>query len=117
MGAAGAEVARNGRAMSVAVVGEAGLLMDVVRMDGAPNAGVEVAHAKSDARTTGVTPVSPRPGWQGHHAVLGLPEILAVEGGFRLLHGDAVIRSIGVSGVQSARGGHLAAAGAALPAG
>jgi glc operon protein GlcG len=116
MSAAEAEASRNGWTVSIAIVDEAGRLLLFERMDGAPNASVEVAtrkamHAVNYRRDTRFHQDLVG---QGHHAVLGLPEVLPVEGGVRLLLGDAVIGGIGVSGVQSAQDGQIAAAGARL---
>jgi glc operon protein GlcG len=114
MSAAEGEADRNGWAVAIAIVDEAGRLLLFQRMDGAPNASVEVAirkatHAVNYRRDTRFHQDLVA---KGHHAVLGLPEILPVEGGVRLLYGEAVIGGIGVSGAQSAQDGQIAAAGA-----
>jgi glc operon protein GlcG len=116
LAAAEAEAVRNGWAVAIAVVDDAGRLLAFQRMDGAPNASVDVSMRKAmhSANYRRDTRFHQDLVAQGHHAVLGLPDVLPVEGGVRLLYQDTVIGGIGVSGAQSAQDGQIAAAGARM---
>ncbi|WP_310395616.1 heme-binding protein [Hymenobacter sp.] len=114
--AAEAEARRNGWAVSIAVVDEAGRLLHFARMDGTPNASVEVAqgkavHAVNYRRDTRFHQELLE---KGNNAVLGLPHSLPIEGGVLLLADGEVVGAIGVSGAQSPQDGQVARAGAAV---
>lgn len=114
--AAEAEARRNGWAVSIAVVDEAGRLLCFERMDGTTNASVEVAqgkavHAVNYRRDTKFHQELLE---KGNNVVLGLPHSLPVEGGVLLLADGELVGAIGVSGVQAPQDGQIAQAGAAL---
>ena len=112
--AAGAEARRNGWAVSIAVVDEAGRLLLFSRMDGTPNASVDVAIGKAVHAATYRRPTAFHQQLLegGNAVVLGLPNVLPVEGGIPLEADGHLVGAIGVSGAQSADDGGIAAAGA-----
>ena len=114
--AAEREARQHGWNVSIAIVDEAGRLLYFQRMDDTSNASVEVALAKAvhAANYRRDTKFHEDLLSQGNVVVLGLPHILPVEGGLRLMVEGKVIGGIGVSGVQSDQDGQIAQAGAAV---
>lgn len=114
--AAEAEARKNGWNVSIAIVDDAGRLLYFQRMDDTTNASVEVAIAKAvhAANYRRDTKFHEELLSKGNSVVLGLPNILPVEGGLRLMDDGKVIGGIGVSGVQSSQDGQIAKAGADL---
>lgn len=112
--AAEAEARKNGWAVSIAIVDEAGRLLYFLRMDDTTNASVEVSIAKA------VHAVNYKRDTRfhedlldgGNSVVLSLPHSMPLEGGLRLLHEDVVIGGIGVAGAKSTEDGQIAKAGA-----
>ena len=108
------EATAQGWPVSVAVVDDAGFVIRIERMDGAPFPSPDVAAMK--ARTAALTRQSTkrleevakdRPG------TLLLPGRLPVQGGLPMMHDGACVGGLGVSGVQSHEDEQIAAAGLA----
>lgn len=116
LAAAQAEAVRNGWAVCIAVVDDAGRLVCFERMDGTTNSAADIAvakarHAANDRRDTSFHENLLT---GGNDVVLALPNAMPLEGGLRLLVDELVIGGIGVSGVQSPQDGQIAKAGADL---
>ena len=94
---------------------EAGRLLVFRRMDGTPNASVEVAIRKAEHAANYRRPTAFHQQLLagGNAVVLGLPNLLPVEGGVPLEAGAHLIGAIGVSGAPSEDDGRIAGAGAA----
>ncbi len=114
--AAQEEAHRQGWSVAIAIVDEGGHLAFFQRLDGTQLASCDIAIAK--ARTAALfrrpTKALEEAIAGGRTAVLKLPGATPIEGGLPLLHAGQVIGGIGVSGVQSAQDGIVAAAGAAV---
>lgn len=112
--AAEAQARAGGHNVAIAIVDEAGRLLLFRRMDGTPNAGVEVAIRKAEhaANYRRDTVFHQELLAQGHTVVLGLPHGLPLEGGVRLLYREHLLGAIGISGAPSAQDGEIARAGA-----
>lgn len=107
------EARRNEWSVSVAVVDDAGRLLVFVRMDDTANSSVDVAIAKAvhSANYRRPTKFHQDLLLGGAVPVLGLRDILPVEGGIPLIVGERVVGAVGVSGAQSPQDGQIAAAG------
>jgi glc operon protein GlcG len=113
MAACEAEAARNGWAVTIAIVDDAGYPLNLLRLEGAGPMSSHVALGK--ARTAALTRrpsqfweerVKERPGF------LRFPEILPVTGGVPVMVGIDCVGAVGVSGVQSHQDEQIALAGA-----
>jgi uncharacterized protein GlcG (DUF336 family) len=109
-----AHAAANGWNMAVAVVDPAGDLVCFLRSDEVQRASIDVAVAKARCAARYKRPtrtfeerVATSP------AVLGLPDVLPIEGGLPLLAGGAVVGAVGASGALPAEDGACAEAGRA----
>ena len=96
----------------ISVVDAGGHLICLHRMDGAQIGSVEVSQQKAK---TAVYFKRPTKVFQdlvagGNTAILGLPNVVASEGGIPIVHEGQVIGAIGVSGVTSAQDGIIAKA-------
>jgi glc operon protein GlcG len=94
----------------ISVVDAGGHLICLHRMDGAQIGSVEVSQQKAK---TAVYFKRPTKVFQdlvtgGNTAILGLPNVVASEGGVPIIHEGKVIGAIGVSGVTSAQDGIIA---------
>jgi len=94
----------------ISVVDAGGHLICLHRMDGAQIGSVEVSQQKAK---TAVYFKRPTKVFQdlvagGNTAILGLPNVVASEGGLPIIHEGKVIGAIGVSGVTSAQDGIIA---------
>lgn len=107
------EAVRNGWAVTIAIVDDAGYPLGLLRMDGAGPMTCEVALGK--ARTAALTRrpsqfweerVKDRPGF------LKFPEVLPITGGVPVMVGADCVGAVGVSGVQSHQDEQIALAGA-----
>lgn len=114
--AAETQARAGGHAVAIAIVDDGGRLLLFRRMDGTPNASVEVAIRKAEhaANYRRDTVFHQELLAQGHTVVLGLPQALPLEGGVRLQHQGQVLGAIGVSGAPAAQDGEIARAGAQL---
>ena len=113
--AAETDARNNDWAVSIAVVDGAGRLLLFRRMDGTPNASVEVAIRKAEhaANYRRPTAFHQQILAGGNAVVLGLPNVLPVEGGVPLDVDGQPVGAVGVSGASSEDDGRVAAAGAA----
>lgn len=115
MQACKAEAQKNSWNVSIAIVDEAGILLHLERMDGAPLKSPEIATGKAQASAWFKSPsklqedvVKERPG------LLSFPGRIPVQGGVPLLYQGECVGAIGVSGVKSHEDEQVAAAGAAV---
>lgn len=108
-----AEAKKNGWAVTIAIVDEAGYLLNLVRLDGTGPMTAEVALGK--ARTAALTR-RPSQFWEERvkerPSFLKFPEILPITGGVPVMVGNDCVGAIGVSGVQSHQDEQIALAGA-----
>lgn len=115
MNACEAEAKKNGWAVTIAIVDDAGYLLNLARMDGVGPMTAEVALGK--ARTAALTR-RPSQFWEERikerPSFLRFPEILPIQGGVPLMVGNDCVGAIGVSGVQSHQDEQVALAGAKL---
>jgi len=103
---------RRGFSMAFAIVDPSGALILFHKMDGTQNGSIEVAIQK--ARTSALFRRSTRAFSDsvaaGRNAVLGLPGVVAIEGGVPIMVDGRVAGAIGVSGASSEQDGEIAAA-------
>src|SRR5262245_57136067 len=113
--AAEAEAERQGWPMVIAVVDTAGLLVMLHRMDNAQNASIEIAQQK--ARTAAIFK---RPTRAFEEAIagggmalrlLGMTNMIPLEGGLPIERDGTIIGGIGVSGMSSTQDAQVARAG------
>lgn len=108
-----AEAAKNGWIVSIAVVDEAGNLLNFARMDGAGYTTVEVAQRK--ARTSVITSKPSKAFMDrvlaGETQLLAFPNTLPMQGGLPVLVNGRAVAAVGVSGAQSAQDEQCAQAG------
>jgi uncharacterized protein GlcG (DUF336 family) len=112
--AAEAEALKNKWNVVIAVVDDGGQLVYLQRMDGTQYGSVNVAVAKARTSTAFKRPtkVFEDAVAGGRTAILGLDDVLPLEGGLPLTHGGQIVGAIGVSGVTSQQDGVIAKAGA-----
>lgn len=114
MTACKAEAAKNKWNVTIAIVDDAGLLLQLERMDGA--AGMTAVVAEGKARTAAVTQ-RPTKFWEDRikdrPVFLKFPDNLPIQGGIPLMYQGQCVGAIGVSGVQSHEDEQIADAGAA----
>jgi len=117
MAAAEAEAKANGWPMSIAIVDSTGHLLLFQKLDNATLGSVAVAQRKAACaalfkRATKVFEdvFTTQPG--GMRLLTIGPDFVAIEGGVPLIESGAVVGAIGVSGMQSAQDGQVAAAAA-----
>jgi len=117
MAAAEAEAIANDWPMVIAIVGSGGHLVMLHALDQAQHASVAVAQAKAETAVN-----FRRPSKLFEDAVasgslglrlLGLSNLMPLDGGLPLLIDGCVVGAIGVSGMQSTQDAQVAAAGAA----
>ena len=113
MAAAEAEARRNGWNLAISVVEPSGELVLFQKMDGAGYGATAVSQAKARtaARFAQPTKRFNEAVAAGRLGVLGITEIVPVEGGVPLIAGGRTIGAIGVSGASSAQDGQVAQAG------
>lgn len=116
--AAEAEALKNKWNVTIAVLDDGGNLLFLQRLDEAPVGSTSVAQEKARSAFLFKRPtkVFDEMVTNGRLPMLVLPGAMPVEGGLPLLNNDQVIGAIGVSGVQSAQDGQIAAAGAEIAA-
>lgn len=112
VGACKVEAQKNAWNVTIAVVDDAGLLVHLERMDGAPPHSPTVATAKAWTAAATRTPtktledlVKDRP------ATAAFPGRVAVQGGVPILHQGECVGAVGVSGVKSHEDEQIAKAG------
>ena len=114
--AAAEEAVHQNWSVVIAIVDDNGLLIYLERLDGAQPASSDIAQHKAKAAALFRRPTKALEEVvaNGRIALLSLPHLTPVEGGLPLIYKGQVIGAIGVSGVQSAQDGQVAAAGAAI---
>jgi len=107
------EAEKNSWKVSIAIVDEAGYLLRLERMDGAPLPSAAIAMGKARTSALAKAPtkaledvIKDRP------AVLSFPDRVPVQGGIPLLYEGECVGGIGISGVKSAEDEQVALAGA-----
>ena len=116
MAAAEEEAARHGWPMVIAIVDSTGHLLMLHRFDQAQFASVEIAQGKAQTavnfrRATKTFEETIAAGGQGLR-LLGVHNMVPLEGGVPLVVDGAVVGAIGVSGMQSTQDAQVAHAGA-----
>jgi uncharacterized protein GlcG (DUF336 family) len=111
--AAIAEGHRQGWAVAVAIVDRVGELVRFERIDNTQPVSIQIAQdkARTAARFRRSTKVFEDALAGGRQVILGLPDLLPLEGGIPLLVDAAVVGAIGVSGATSQQDGVCAQAG------
>jgi len=118
MTAAEAEARREGWPMVIAIVSSTGHLVMLHALDDAQHGSVTVAQGKAETavnfrRPTKLFEDAVREGGLGLR-LLGMSNLLPLDGGLPLYRDGRVIGAIGVSGMQSTQDAQVAAAGAAV---
>lgn len=97
----------------IVILDDGGNLVSLRRMDGTQLGSIDVAIEK--AKTALYFKRSTKKFQDmindGNTALLGMPNLVAVEGGLPIERGDRIIGSIGISGVTSAQDGIIAESG------
>jgi uncharacterized protein GlcG (DUF336 family) len=111
--AAIAEAKKQGWNVAVAIVDVAGELVVFERLDDTQQASILVSQAKARtaARFKRASKAFEDALAGGRQAILGLPDVVPVEGGIPLIIDGRVVGAIGVSGVTSQQDGVCAQAG------
>jgi glc operon protein GlcG len=116
--AAATEAASQGWPMVIAVVDSGGHLVVLHRMDQAQHGSVLVAQQKARTAVDFRRPTSVFEGALAeggmHLRLLGMTNLMPLEGGLPLVVSGKVVGAIGVSGMQSAQDARVAAAGVAV---
>jgi len=112
--AATAEGKKNGWTVAVAIVDQAGELVLFERIDNTQAGSVKVAQekARTAARFKRPTKAFEEALVGGRQAILGLPDVVPLEGGIPLIIDGKIVGAIGVSGATSQQDGVCAQAGA-----
>ena len=114
MAACVAEAEKNKWSVTIAVVDEAGVLLALERMDGAPLISATVAPGK--AQTSALTK-RPTSFWEERikerPAYVTLGAGIPLQGAMPIMHQGECVGAVGVSGVQSAQDEQIAQAGVA----
>ncbi|MEH2484891.1 glc operon protein GlcG [Bradyrhizobium sp. AZCC 2230] len=115
--AACVEAQRHGWPMVIAIADSTGHLVLLYRLDQAQHGSVLVAQQKAKTavdfrRPTGAFESALADGGL-HLRLLGMTNLMPLEGGLPILRGGTVIGAIGVSGMQSTQDAQVAAAGLA----
>ncbi len=107
-----AEAKKNGWTVAVAVVDPAGDLVFFERMDSTQVASTKVAQdkARTAARFKRPTKAFEEALAGGRQAILGLPDVVPLEGGIPIVVEDRIVGAIGVSGATSQQDGVCAQA-------
>jgi len=109
------EAMKNGWAMFITVIDDGGTVMAIERLDDAQIGSLDVSMGKAQ---TALKFKRPSKAFEdliggGRNALLGLPGVTPIEGGFPLMVDGKVIGAIGVSGGSSAQDAQVAQAGVA----
>ena len=96
----------------IVILDDGGNIVSLRRMDGTQLGSVDVAigKAKTAVYFKRSTKVFQDMINDGNSALIGMPNVVAVEGGLPIKRGDRIIGSIGISGVTSAQDGIIAEA-------
>jgi glc operon protein GlcG len=115
-GAAEAEAARNGWAVTIAIVDDGGHLLWLQRLDGAAPVSAQIAPAKARTAAMGRRDSKAYEDIinQGRVAFLSAPSLQGMlEGGVPIMAGGHCVGAVGVSGVKSHEDAQIARAGIA----
>jgi glc operon protein GlcG len=114
--AASVKATAEGWTVVIAIHDNGGNLIYLERADGTQLGSIIVAQEKSltALRFKRPTKVLEDTVLAGRVHMMSLPGITSVEGGLPLKSGDAIVGAIGISGMNSAQDGEVAAAGAAV---
>ena len=114
MAACIAEAETNGWDVTVAIVDDAGVLINLERMDGAP--GISATVAPDKAKASALTR-QPTKFWEDRvkerPAFANFPAGSLIQGAVPVIHEGECVGAIGVSGVQSSQDEQIARAGVA----
>lgn len=110
--AGAAEARRRGWTVAIAVVNPEGGLILFHCLDGTQPASqdIAIAKARTAARFKRPTKALEDAVAGGRHALLGVPDMIPLEGGVPVTVGGAVVGALGVSGMASAQDAVIAAA-------
>lgn len=112
MQAARAEVQKNDWTMSIAIVDQSGLIWRVERTEGAIPASPKIAEAKARTAALMRAPTGAIEGRAADRLVmLGLPDLLLMQGGLPIFAADDCVGAVGVSGGLSPQDEQVARAG------
>jgi glc operon protein GlcG len=112
MQAAKAEVHENNWAMSIAIVDQSGLIWRVDRGEGAIPASPKIAEAKARTAALMRAPTGAIEDRAADRLVmLGLPDLLLMQGGLPIIVEDECVGAVGVSGGLSPQDEQVARAG------
>ena len=115
MAACIAEAEKNDWEVTIAIVDDAGILVSLERMDGAPP--ISAAVAPDKARASALTKV-PTKFWEDRvkerPAFANFPAGSLIEGAVPVIYDGECVGAIGVSGVQSSQDEQIARAGVAV---
>lgn len=114
LAAAEQEARAQGWNVSIAVVDPAGELVGFLRMDGAPQASVDIARgkARTAARFRRPTKALEEVVAGGRVAAVTFEGMVLIEGGVPIAVDEVVVGAVGVSGASSAQDAQVARAGA-----
>jgi len=109
-----AEAAKNNWNVAIAIVDEGGHLVLLHKRDNTQYGSIDVAiqKAQTAAGFKRATKVFEDAIAGGRTAILGIEQLLPLEGGVPLVFGGQIVGAIGVSGVTSQQDGQVAKAGA-----
>jgi uncharacterized protein GlcG (DUF336 family) len=113
--AAEKEAAKNGWSMFITVIDDGGTILAIERMDEAQIGSLDVSIGKAQTSLKFKRPSKVFDDLinGGKNALLGLPGVTPIEGGFPLMSDGKVIGAIGVSGGSSQQDAQVAQAGVA----
>lgn len=112
MAAAKAEAVKNNWLVTIAVTDEAGYLLALERMDGAPLPSAEIAFLKAKTAAIAKAPTKVLEDVVKDRPAVGLmPGRLPVQGGVPVMYNGECVGGIGVSGVKSPEDEVVAIAG------
>jgi glc operon protein GlcG len=107
------EAIRQNLIVSIAILNDAGVLMQYTKMDGSSNASADICIAKAyhSAYYRRDTKYHEEKLIQGATQVLALPRATPIEGGLLLIYRGEIVGAIGVSGAPSEDDARLAKVG------
>lgn len=110
-----AEAARNGWAVSIAVLDDSGQLLLFRRMDGAKLVATDIAirKARTSAYFQGPTADLEAEVAGGRTTLLPIDDFMPLQGGVPLMYAGQIVGAVGVSGVTGAQDAQCAQVGAA----
>lgn len=108
-----AEAKKHSWAVCIAIVDDGGHLLTFQRLDGAPQASVEIARGKAHSAAIRRRPTKQDEDMvnNGRVSALSMPGITFLEGGVPIVVEGETIGAVGVSGVKSVEDAQIAQAG------